>query len=614
MSNSPLVTFTLLSPNHSGKRTQPIWILTIHCVVGHASLQSLGNVFLPTSRRASSNYGIDDDGNVGMYCEEANRSWCTGSQWNDQRAVTVEVASDVTAPWAFTQSAYDGAIRLAVDVCQRNGKKRLLYLGSLDATMAYENERNPTDMVLTAHRWFQATACVPVDSEVLTRNGWKRIDEVQVGEDIACASLDGLRISFEEVYDKVPEYEHDTYTNNDFTATKDHRMVYSVHQSKDFYRIATYNELLHSGNNIYIPLAGNAQFDGLPISNEMLSFLCAVQADGHYMYDKRVDGSKSYYGVEFHVSKDRKIQRIEELLCLLNFDYRKTYQSDGSVKLRIYNADGVNYVNDVCEKWLSNKRFTWDWLNLSPDQAAFFLDDIQFWDGCYSGKRYDSKDRENLDIVNAIAALNGVGSRVLGDSVQFRDAPYAMLSKNTTIRNNKRNHTEKTRVTCVSVKTGIFLCRQHGKTFIIGNCPGDWFYQREAQFAAEVTEKLGGTPVDPGLGALYRVRRTWDDATTQIGAFSILSNAKKMADQNPGYYVFDSEGRTVYPSCEYLVRVSVNDLNIRSGPGTNYYATGAIPPGVYTIVETSSGPGANNWGKLKSGAGWIALDYTLRLD
>lgn len=65
---------------------------------------------------------------------------------------------------------------------------------------------------------------------------------------------------------------------------------------------------------------------------------------------------------------------------------------------------------------------------------------------------------------------------------------------------------------------------------------------------------------------------------------------------------------------EYMVRVKVTNLNIRKGPGTNYAKNGVIKPGTYTIVDESTGKGATLWGKLKSGAGWIALDYTERVD
>lgn len=127
--NSPLVSYTKLSPNHSGQRTHSIDRITPHCVVGQCSVETLGNIFLPTSRQASCNYGIGSDGRVGMYCEEKNRSWCSSSNANDQRAVTIECASDTSAPYAFKTVVYNKLIDLCVDICKRNGKKKLLWLG-----------------------------------------------------------------------------------------------------------------------------------------------------------------------------------------------------------------------------------------------------------------------------------------------------------------------------------------------------------------------------------------------------------------------------------------------------------------------------------------------------
>ena len=117
--NSSLATVIMLSPNHSGQRTHEIDTITIHCVVGQCTPESLGQVFLPTSRRASSNYGVGYDGRIGMYVEEKNRSWCTSSTANDDRAITIEVASDVKHPYAITDAAYRSLIALCADICKR---------------------------------------------------------------------------------------------------------------------------------------------------------------------------------------------------------------------------------------------------------------------------------------------------------------------------------------------------------------------------------------------------------------------------------------------------------------------------------------------------------------
>ena len=317
--NSSLVSYTKLSPNHSGLRTHSIDRITPHCVVGQCSVETLGNIFLPASRQASSNYGIGVDGRVGMYVEEKNRSWCSSSSANDQRAVTIECASDATEPYAFKDVVYQKLIALCVDICKRNGKKKLLWLGDKDKTLSYEPKSD--EMVLTVHRWF------------------------------------------------------------------------------------------------------------------------------------------------------------------------------------------------------ANK-----------------------------------------------------------------------------------------------------------------SCPGSWMYARMGDLAAKVTAQLGGgasedTETDYPeklTEGYYRVRKAWSDSKSQKGAYKILSNAKKCANANPGYSVFDNNGVNIYtpntstqaaPDVPFTVKVSISDLNIRKGPGTDYAKTGKFTgKGVFTIVEVKSGKGSTaGWGRLKSGAGWISLDYCKKI-
>lgn len=318
--NSSLVSYTKLSPNHSGQRTHSIDRITPHCVVGQCSVETLGNIFLPTSRQASCNYGIGVDGRVGMYVEEKNRSWCSSSNVNDQRAVTIECASDTTEPYAFKDVVYQTLITLCTDICKRNGKKKLLWLGDKDKTLSYEPKSD--EMVLTVHRWF------------------------------------------------------------------------------------------------------------------------------------------------------------------------------------------------------ANK-----------------------------------------------------------------------------------------------------------------SCPGSWMYARMGDLAAKVTAQLGGGASEDTEAdypeklteGYYRVRKAWSDSKSQKGAYKILSNAKKCADANPGYSVFDNNGVNIYtpntstqtaPDVPFTVKVSISDLNIRKGPGTDYAKTGKFTgKGVFTIVEVQSGQGASaGWGRLKSGAGWISLDYAVKTE
>lgn len=156
MGNSGLICYTKLSPNHSGQRTHAIDRITPHCVVGQLSCETICDCF-PAGRNASCNYGIGSDGRISLCVEEKNRSWCSSSNANDQRAVTIECASDKSEPYAMTTAVYASLVKLCVDICKRNGKKKLLWFGDKAKTLAY----NPAadEMVITVHRWFANKSC-----------------------------------------------------------------------------------------------------------------------------------------------------------------------------------------------------------------------------------------------------------------------------------------------------------------------------------------------------------------------------------------------------------------------------------------------------------------------
>lgn len=155
--NSKMVAYTKLSPNHSGQRTHGIDRITPHCVVGQCTAEGLGDWFAKSSTQASSNYGIDKNGRVGLYVEEKNRSWCSSSGANDQRAVTIECASDTKEPYWMNDKVYQSLIKLCVDICRRNGKKKLIWFGDKNKTLNYNPKSD--EMVLTVHRWFANKSC-----------------------------------------------------------------------------------------------------------------------------------------------------------------------------------------------------------------------------------------------------------------------------------------------------------------------------------------------------------------------------------------------------------------------------------------------------------------------
>ena len=147
MSNSSMVVYTRISPNRTVPRNRKIDRITIHHMAGNLSVETCGNVFAPSSRDASSNYGIDSKGRVGMYVEEKDRAWTSGSSANDHRAVTIEVADDVIGGnWHSSAKAMESLVKLCADICRRNGIKKLTYTGNTNGN-------------LTLHKWFQATDC-----------------------------------------------------------------------------------------------------------------------------------------------------------------------------------------------------------------------------------------------------------------------------------------------------------------------------------------------------------------------------------------------------------------------------------------------------------------------
>lgn len=154
MSNSPLVNYTKISPNKSSPRNHKIDTVTIHCVVSQCSVETLGNVFAPTSRQASSNYGIGYDGRIGMYVEEKDRSWCSSNAANDNRAITIEVASDTKEPYAVNAKAYAALIDLLIDICKRNGIKELVWSTNKADRVNHKNGCN-----MTVHRDYANKSC-----------------------------------------------------------------------------------------------------------------------------------------------------------------------------------------------------------------------------------------------------------------------------------------------------------------------------------------------------------------------------------------------------------------------------------------------------------------------
>lgn len=146
--------YTRISPNKNSPRNHKIDTITIHCVVGQCTVETLGNIFAPTSRQASSNYGVGTDGKIGMYVEEKDRSWCSSNAANDNRAVTIEVASDTKHPYAVNDRAFAALLDLVTDICKRNGIKKLVWSTKKADRVNHKNGCN-----ITVHRDYANKSC-----------------------------------------------------------------------------------------------------------------------------------------------------------------------------------------------------------------------------------------------------------------------------------------------------------------------------------------------------------------------------------------------------------------------------------------------------------------------
>lgn len=187
MSNSPLVSYTKISPNSNNPRNKKISKITIHHMAGNLSIERCGDIFASPTRQGSSNYGIGTDGRIGMYVEEKNRAWTSSNASNDNMAVTIEVANDVVGGnWHVSDKALVSLIDLCTDICKRNGIKKLNFTGDKNGN-------------LTMHKYFAATACPGayleskfpyIADEVNKRLAPKTVDKL--GEDLSVLVKNGV--------------------------------------------------------------------------------------------------------------------------------------------------------------------------------------------------------------------------------------------------------------------------------------------------------------------------------------------------------------------------------------------------------------------------------------
>ena len=161
--DSKLVDYFQLSPRRNSPRLYKIDGIIIHCYVGQVSVERAGKGWSTYDPKGgSANYLVAFDGKIGQYVPESDRAWTTGGKWAvngmtgrefDHHTVTIEVASDATAPYAITDAAYKSLVKLCADICQRNAIRELKWQGDKNLVGVWDKQN------MGAHRWFTNKEC-----------------------------------------------------------------------------------------------------------------------------------------------------------------------------------------------------------------------------------------------------------------------------------------------------------------------------------------------------------------------------------------------------------------------------------------------------------------------
>ena len=547
--NSSLVSYTRISPNRTSPRNKPITKITIHHMAGIMSVEEFGNLVANPGRQMSANYAIGNDGRIGLFCEEKDRSWCSSSPSNDHASITIEVSNCATGGnWPIGTAAYNSLIKLCVDICKRNNIKKLVFTGNKNGSLTY-------------HYMFASTACLPIDkTELLTPNGWKLLKDIKLGDIVATAHIDDLSIRFSAVENIVPVKTQDTYIKSDLEATSDHRVIYFDRNEKQY--VGEFKDI-YNKDDVYLPNAG---------------------------YLDNTDG----------------------LSALTNTKIKSLVKSVSR----------------------GNKHLTWDLLNMSNEQASTFLSAI--------GNTFTSDNKNDIDIIQAISALNGVGTVVDGNTVTFGydQRPLGIISK---VRKTRQ------KVSCVTVRTGFILIRQHGRTTIVGNCPGPWIKSHTTEICNAVNAQLNASSSNNASKPASSTNTAASSSNIKKGDLvTIANNATYYTGGNiPGWvkqdkwYVSEikndravlglnqAKNRNIQSpiSTKFLSVVKTTTNTTTNTPTKtfksytmNVKATAVLfdnaaghfkgligTSGTFTIVDEVRVDNVT-YGKLKSGAGWIRVD------
>lgn len=608
MSNSPLVSYTKISPNKTSPRTHTIDTITIHCVVGQCSIETLGNIFAPRSKQASSNYGVGPDGRIGMYVEEKDRSWCSSNKDNDNRAITIEVASDTTHPYAVTDAAYKGLIKLLVDICQRNNIDGLRW--KADKSLIGQ----PDKQNMTVHRWFANKACPgdylynlhsQIASEVNEILGYTEpIEDDKPTETPAEPSVETPVEAFEK---------------GDIVTITKGATYYNGVKIPDWIFNKQWIVLDAEGDRVVIDKSADGQASIMsPINSKYLINKSVEDAKPAEDEKPSSDASNTegYTKITSKTIATAKqmaayIKKVNPNVAQSVIDMVPLYLSEGEM-------EGIAGDIAFAQSCLETGNFGFNGSAVTLDQNNFCGMGVTS-----NGMKGNSFKTPQLGIRAQIQHLKAYASTepLVGECVDPRFkyvtrgcAPYVEWL------GMRENPEGKGWASGVGYGEKILTIRKAISQMVVevesepkvDEVPTETDGLKEGDLVAIIGDAryYDGRAVPEWVK--YKKWYVYDVTGDRVvinksedGVYAIMSPINSM-------YLTLGEGKSDVP---YTVQIDISNLNIRKGPGTNYGTTGNFTgKGTFTIVEVSEGSGSRSgWGRLKSGAGWICLDHAKRV-
>lgn len=421
----------------------------------------------------------------------------------DETSIWQSVKDDDTAWHCGTTGTYyhkycRNSNSIGVELCSRKDSSGNYYFkddtvtnASVFIRMLMDKYNIPIENVV---RHYDVThkSCLPLDTtELLTMDGWKNLSEINIGDLVMSYYPMFDELGYSIVSNVVEPYQAEVYKMRTLEATLDHNMLVKPNAANSIcWRDKPFSELMIGSKQYQIKSAAqkrNSIFDG--ITDEEIRLIVWIQGDGSY------DGKR----IRFHLKKNRKINRLKNLLDSMGICYHYGKRTDGTVSIDISSK------HDLVSKYenflLKDKVFSWKLLNLDCHQSKVFLEELLHVDGSHDNNTYFSTIQQNADVVQAVASTNGFQSYIYYAKenlkvVSIIERPYYVVThkkdkKAKQSKISKRN----TIVSCVTVDSGYIMIRQNGRVSIVGNCPVPLLDNSKwADFKQLLTEEEEMTP------------------------------------------------------------------------------------------------------------------------